>query len=133
MGDLRTKFINHFAEVTIPFIVAFIMPLPLYIVCIGFIVMADYFTGIQAAKKRKERISSDKRFRSVPKFIIYGMLVIIARFMETIFLEGFPATQLTAAFVCYVELTSIDENIKDITGKHFLKGIIDKLNPKGKR
>lgn len=84
---------------------------------IGFFVFADFITGIQAARKRGELITSKKMKATVVKFSAYAISVITSFLMEKMFLEGLPALKIIAGLIAFVEVKSINENIKDITGK----------------
>lgn len=98
-----------------------------FILLVGFFVLMDTITGVIAAKKRGEIITS-KKLRSVfPKYIIYGVSILVAHVVQQQFFPDFPALKLIAGFVAYVELKSIDENIKDATGVSLFKSVITKL------
>jgi phage-related holin len=108
------------------------MPTAKWLVLVGFFVASDFVTGVFASIKRGEMFTSNKAFRSIPKFIVYGICVLIARFMEVYFISDFPAVKFISAFIAYIELKSINENIESITGHSIFSEFIKLINPKRK-
>jgi hypothetical protein len=99
---------------------------PFMLVVTAFIGL-DYITGISAAKKRGEEITSKRRKDSITKTLAYQATLITAYFVEKHFIPEFPCLKLVAGFIAYVEVTSIDENVKTITGKSILGELIKKF------
>ena len=94
---------------------------------VGFFVVMDTVTGMAAAFKLGEELTS-KKFRAIfPKFIVYGCAVLVAHVLQRQFFPDFPAMKIVAGFVAYSELMSIDENIQKITGVSVFKFFIKKL------
>ena len=118
-------------EVTAVYLVGFFSPISAFVLAIGFFVIADMVLGSINAKRNNE-YSSKQLFRTVPKFIAYSICVICSRIVELLYFPEFPATKLISGLIMYVELVSIDEKVKAITGKSFLKTLTDKLNFKRK-
>ena len=112
------------------YVVAFFTPIALWIVAIGFFVFADFVTGLLKARRNGYKIESKKMFRSVPKFVAYGIAVIIANLLMLLFEVDFPAVKLITGFIAFIEIKSIDENIEAITGHSLFGDIIDRLDPK---
>lgn len=98
-----------------------------FVLLVGFFVAADTITGVMAAYKLSEPITS-KKFRAVfPKFIVYGVGVFVAHVLQQQFFPDFPAMKIVAGLVAYSELMSIDENIGKITGVRLFQFFINKL------
>lgn len=121
---------SNLLGVLFTYLVAFFAPINIWIALVGLFVFADFVTALLKAHKLGEKISSKKMFTSIPKFIAYGTAVIIAHALFLTFFPEFPAVKLITGFIAYIELKSIDENFKAITGHSFFKSFIDKLNPK---
>jgi len=102
-------------------------PLVPFMLVITAFVGIDYLTGIAAAKKRGEEISSKRRKDTITKTLAYQATIITAFLVEKYFLPDFPALKLIAGFIAYVEVTSIDENTKVITGKSILAEVLNKF------
>jgi len=97
---------------------------------VGFFVVADFITGIMAARKLGTKIESKKMFRTVPKFIAYAIGIIAAHSMELLFFPDFPAAKMVSGLVAFIELKSLDENLEKLIGHSLLGSIIDRMNPK---
>jgi phage-related holin len=90
--------------------------------------VADLITGVLAAMKRKEPITSSKLRRSVVKLFVYE-LAIIASFIAQHWLTGdaFPLVSWAAGMVGLVELKSVLENLNTISGTDLLASILTKV------
>lgn len=120
-----------FFELSLVYVIGFFSPISAFILGIGFIVIADTTMGVLVAKKNND-FASKKFYRVFPKFITYSICVITSRVVELLYFPQFPATQLISGLIVYNELISIDEKVKIITGKGFLKLLTEKLNIKRK-
>lgn len=102
---------------------------PVYplIAAIGFFVFADFVTGIQAARKRGELIQSRKMKTTVVKFGSYAIAIISSFLIEKLFLDGIPALKIISGLVAFIEVKSINENMKDITGTDIFGEILKRF------
>lgn len=124
------QFLESFFGLIATYLIAFLSPIGAWLILVGGIVMADFITGILKAHKNGVEINSGTMFRTIPKFIVYGISVLIAHGLSIMFFPTFQAVQLISGFIVFIELKSIDENIHAITGQSLFKQLIDKLNPK---
>lgn len=103
-------------------------PAKALLISVGFLIIADLVTGIWAALKRKEKISSAAMRRTVSKIVIYNLAVISGFLVETYMLENFvPTSKIVASVIGLVELKSILENCNYILGQDLFKLAIQKL------
>lgn len=94
---------------------------------VGFFVTMDTIAAMAAAVKNGEPITS-RKFRAVfPKFIVYGIAVLVAHVLQKEFFPDFPAIKIIAGYIVYSELLSIDENIEKITGQSMFRFFIKML------
>ena len=102
---------------------------PVYplIAAIGFFVFADFVTGIQAAKKRGEPIQSRKMKTTVVKFGSYAIAIISSYLIEKLFLDGIPSLKIIAGLIAFIEVKSINENMKDVTGTDIFGEILKRF------
>jgi phage-related holin len=116
-------------------LLSFLTPIKEWILLVGFLVVADMVSAIIATYKTKglESIESRKLARTVAKFTAYGIVVMVTHAIETLFFPDIPAVKLVSGFVAMVEVKSIDENIKIITGKSFLKMVVELLSKQRKQ
>jgi phage-related holin len=121
---------SNFLGLMITYLISFFTPIGWWLVAIGFFVIADFITGMLKAKKSGNKIESKKMFRTIPKFIGYGLGIIVAHVITLLFFPEFPSVKLMAGFIAFIEVKSIDENIKELTGHSLFGDIIKMLNPK---
>lgn len=101
------------------------------IVTVVFIfVLADFITGIWAAKKRKIKIDSHTMRNSVTKLLCYMLTIILAFFLqkEIIKFSWFEAVNFASALICLAEFKSILENMGYITNSTIFKTIYEKVS-----
>ncbi len=116
-------------------LIMFFTPLVPTILIVTVFVAIDYLMGVQASRKQGIEITSRRRKDTVTKTLAYQLTLITAFFLEKFFIKDFPVLKLVSGFIVYVEVTSIDENNKIITGKSILKEILKhfkKLNSNDK-
>lgn len=98
-----------------------------FILLVGFFVAADTITGVFAAMRKGEDVTS-KKFRAMfPKLVVYGVSVLVAHVIQQQFFSDFPALKIVSGLVAYSELISIDENIHKATGVSLFKFFIEKM------
>ena len=114
-------------KILIAWLAIYFAPVYPLIAAIGFFVFADFLTGIQAARKRGEKITSTKMKNTVIKFAAYGIAVITSFLIEKYFLDGIPALKIIAGLVAFIEVKSINENMKDITGTDIFGEILKRF------
>jgi len=81
----------------------------------GFLIFADTFTGIWAAKTRGEAIHSSRMKQVLSKLIIYPTMIIFSSWAEYL-LPEIPFLKGSSVLFVVVEGKSISENISDILG-----------------
>ena len=108
--------------IVLAFAGSFFEPITSFLGITLLLVFADLFTGIWAAKKRKEKIDSKGMRKSTSKIIAYFLAIVLSRSMELVFFDGtwveehIPITYMVSGFISAVEFQSNIENIGEITG-----------------
>lgn len=103
-------------------------PIKAILLVTGFLIMADLFSGVLAARKRGETINSAGLRRTVTKILVYNLAVISGFLVEKYMISDiFPISKLIAGVISIVELKSILENLNTINGTNIFKVIIEKL------
>ena len=97
-------------------IFSFFIPIKGFLIFTVFVVFADMATGIMAAKKEQQKINSKGLYRTMEKIVVYFCAILIFEGARNTFSLPFNITYMTAFLIAAVELTSISENIKRITG-----------------
>lgn len=108
--------------------VAALAPIQAIMLSVGFLIFADLITGIWAALKRGEKVSSAAMRRTVSKMVIYQLAVIGAFVLETHLMGGLlPVTKIVAGVIGLVEFKSMLENSSAIVGGDVFKLIMKKI------
>jgi uncharacterized membrane protein len=96
-------------------VASFFIPIKGFLIFTVFVVFADMATGIIAAKKEQQKINSKGLYRTMEKIVVYFCGILIFEGARNTF--SLPNITYMAAFlIATVELYSISENIKRITG-----------------
>lgn len=98
------------------FIASFFIPIKGFLLFTIFVVFSDTVTGILAARKRGERITSKGLYRTSQKVVVYFCGIMIFEGARNTFSLPFNITYMVAFTIATTELYSIAENIKSMTG-----------------
>lgn len=102
-------------------------------ITVGILIAADLVTGVIAARKRKEKISSARLRDSISKCLIYQTAIITGFLVQNYIIDDFiPIVKLVATAISMVELTSLYENLNTISGTDIFKEVIGKLGSKNR-
>jgi len=95
---------------------SFFFPIKHFLIFTIFVVFADTVTGIIAARKRNEPITSKGLYRTSQKVVVYFVGIMIFHGASVTF--GLPSQIVYSVsfLISFTELYSISENIKSITG-----------------
>jgi phage-related holin len=105
------------------------LPIKATLITVMVLVGVDLITGIIAARKRGESITSSGLKRTVVKALAYEAAIILG-FLVQSFLTGdtVPVVKILGGLVGMTELKSVLENLEEITGIPLLKTLIDKIS-----
>jgi uncharacterized membrane protein len=98
------------------FIASFFIPIKGFLLFTVAVVFADTITGIKAARKEGQKISSKGLYRTTEKIVVYFVAILIFEGAKNTFDIPFPITYMVAMMISGTELFSVAENIKRITG-----------------
>lgn len=109
---------------------SFIMPIKDFLILTVALVVADVVSGMLAAKKRGEKITSRGFYRTLEKFTVYFLAISIAAGLHSVFIApnlggimpNIPLVPLVAGSICFTEFLSFRENVEQITGVDILGG-----------
>lgn len=110
-------------------LIAVLAPIKALLIAALALALVDMITGIWAALKRGEKITSAKMRRSVSKIFIY-QLGILSGFIIGHLIGFADVPKLVAGIIGIVEARSIFENLDIIYGEPIFKGLIKKLGSK---
>jgi hypothetical protein len=122
------RFLNHWITKLFISICTVFAPIQAVLSTVLFLVFADLVTGVWAAKKRKETITSRKLGRSITKFCIYEVAILLG-FLAEHYLTGsiLPLCSIISSFIGLTEILSLIENLNTISSQNLFKYLIDKL------
>lgn len=104
-------------------ILGFLEPLWVLMLWFFIFVACDTITGVSAAIKNREIISSHKLQRTIKKLLMYSMTVVLVHAIDTYMMTLIDAglAKICATIICGIELYSIFENCYKITGNRVFK------------
>lgn len=108
-------------------LLAIFAPIHSLLLTTGVMIFADLFTGIIAAYKRGEKITSGGIRRTLTKMFVYEAALMLAFLAEHYMSDILPFVKMASGMIALVELKSIYENLNSISGGELLKSLIDKL------
>lgn len=125
MNELMGK---HIAALLIA-ITAILTPAVPIIIFTGVLIFSDTATGIWAAVKRGEKITSRALGRTATKIVLYSAVILLTFGFEVFFpaLQYVHMGQIASGYICLVELKSIYENVSDITGLDIWSHLVGKI------
>jgi len=97
------------------------------IICLSFLLLVDFLTGVRKAKAKGEKIISGGFRRSINKMNDYCLAIISSQVFTWMLDLEFTLSYYVAVFVCGIELKSIYENVSQTTGVNivgYIKGFI---------
>jgi uncharacterized membrane protein len=103
---------------------SFFLPIKHFLIFTIFVVFADTVTGIIAAKKRGEKITSKGLYRTSQKVVVYFCGIMIFHGASITFQLPTQITYSVSFLIAFTELYSIAENIKVITGVNLATTIL---------
>lgn len=135
----NAKTIQAAFAVVLAFLAAHLMPVAHFIAGAFFFLLVDFVSGVWAAKKKGNKITSQGFRKTITKFVFYSLAIICSVVLQDMFTkEMFPKLDLVywiAGFICLTEFKSIIENIGVITEiniydaiKHLLPNFKNKSN-----
>jgi phage-related holin len=130
---LKSYFI---ALVGVSWIAPFFLPIRSFLLTAALLVIFDSITGILAAKKRGEKVTSRGFSRMISKMLVYFSAILAAAAMQSVFfsdskiefLPNLPLVYLVSASICVTEFLSLRENAEAITGVDILGGLKKNLS-----
>jgi hypothetical protein len=101
---------------TTGFIFSFFFPIKHFLLFTIGVVIADTITGIKAAKKEGNAITSKGLYRTTEKIVVYFTSILIFHGAQLTFAIPIPIVYLVSSVIAGTELFSVAENVKRITG-----------------
>lgn len=110
---------------------AALAPIKPVMITVGVLILSDLITGVWAAYKRKEPITSAALGRTVSKMVVYQTAVVTGFLLQRYLLgDALPVVNVVGGMIGMVEFKSFMENANVIVDGDIFKQIIKKLGSK---
>jgi phage-related holin len=93
------------------------------------LVLADFVTGVIAARKRGEKITSSGFQRTVVKVVKYQVVIMAAFLCDQYLTDTAIFVKVFAGFVGMTELYSMVENFNSMKSDPAFQSLLDKITP----
>lgn len=113
-------YFNKYLTLATMWLLSYFTPALPLMFSIGLLIMLDFFTGIQKAKKLGEEITSKKMRPTITKGIGYMCAILAAHVFEHV-IPGLETMKIVSGLIAVIEVKSLDENVRVITGKSLFK------------
>lgn len=114
----------------------YLTPVHDIVIGVSILVCLDFITGIMAAYKTKQKLTSKGFRQTITKTFVYQSAIIVAMVLETHLIKGVPVIKIVSSLIAVTETKSFFENVEKITGIDFWAKIANKVQhllEKGKR
>jgi hypothetical protein len=131
--EMNTQGLLNFERAMTAFllsIAAVFTPIRPMLATVMVLTLLDAFTGVLAANRRGERITSHGFRRTIGKLLVYQVATLTAFLTESFLIPELPVTKIVAGAVGITEFKSILENLDSLAGVPILKVILQKLDAK---
>ncbi len=109
-------------------LIAIFSPIQSALITVVVLIAIDMLTGILAARKKGEPVTSAGLRRTISKIFIYEVAVMIAFITEKYLAPDLlPIVKMASTMVAVVELKSVYENLNVLSGNELLRTLIDKI------
>lgn len=104
-------------------------PIKGIIIVTALTIIVDFITGIMAAKKRGEKITSAKMSTTISKLFIAETAILMGFLIQTYLLgDSFPLCNVVAGIYGIKEGKSLFENLNTISGSNLFQSILSLLS-----
>lgn len=125
---MKTRNNVKFVEGLAASVLAVFLPIKMVIITTLVLILADLITGVIAAHKRGEKISSAALRRTTSKTLTYLAAICLGYLVEAYMIENVIAvSKLIAGVIGITEIKSVLENLDSINGNSLFKSILEKL------
>lgn len=110
---------------------AALAPIKPVMITVGILIISDLITGIWAAKRRGESITSAALGRTVSKMVVYQTAVVTGFLLQRYLLaDALPVVNIVGGIIGMVEFKSFIENANYIVGGDIMKEVLKRLGSK---
>lgn len=119
---------KHWVENLLLTALAILLPIKPMLIMVGVLAFTDLITGVMAAKKRGEIITSRGLRQTVKKLLIYEVALIFGFLVEKYMMEDLiPVSKILGTLIGITELKSLLENLDTIGGNQLFQTAIKQV------
>jgi hypothetical protein len=120
-------FLKYF-DLFIASIIGVLTPVSPIIYTLTFVIVCDFIFGIYRAYKAKEEITSRKMAQTLPKLLLYNIIIIALYLTDKYVMQtGIGLEKIACSLMLLVEMKSVDESFKTIFGYSLWQRLIDSI------
>ncbi len=127
MLEKYIKPLLHLGKYLMASIWAILAPIHATLSVVFLLIIIDFISGIIAAKRRKEPINSAGIKRTIIKIFVFEISLCLGFLAEHYIPGSLPFVNLIGGFISLTEMTSIIENMNELSGNTLLQALIKKL------
>lgn len=127
MEKIKDWILQHLSSIIIA-ILTVLSPMFGIMIVTGLLIAFDFISGIAAAHKRGEKITSRKMSNTISKIIFYNLALFTSMGVQYLVSDLIPISKLIIGVIAMVEAKSIYENIGFVLGIDFWSAIKSYLN-----
>lgn len=110
---------------------AALAPIKPVMITVGILIVSDLISGIWAAHKRGEKITSAALGRTVSKMVVYQTAIVTGFLLQRYLLaDAMPVVNIVGGVIGLVEFKSFIENANVIVGHDIMGEILKRLSSK---
>jgi phage-related holin len=106
---------------------AIFAPIQAVLITTMVLIGVDFVTGIVAARKRGEVITSSGFRRTISKLVVYELALVVGFLAERYMMPMLPVCKMVSSLIALTEIKSIYENLDSASGGDLLKSIVSKI------
>lgn len=122
------KTLLKYLDLFIASVLGVLAPVAPIVYTLTFVIICDFIFGIYRAHKAKEQITSRKMAQTLPKLLLYN-IIIIALFLvdKYVMNTGIGLEKVACSLMLLVEMKSVDESFKTIFGYSLWNRLVDSI------
>ena len=110
-------------------LLALFAPIQTMLLSTGALVICDLITGVMAARKAGQPITSKGIKRTVVKLLVYDLAILLAHITEVYLTQhSIPVLNVVTSIIGITELKSCLENLQKISGSGVVTLILDRIS-----
>lgn len=122
------KTLLKYLDLFIASILGVLAPVAPIVYTLTFVIFCDFIFGIYRAYKAKEEITSRKMAQTLPKLLLYNIIIIALYLVDRyVMMTGIGLEKVACSLMLLVEMKSVDESFKIIFGYSLWQRLIDNI------